>query len=216
MVAALSVYTKENNLNNGQKVASFVLYFAALWTTWAAQTTYDVRYGGKDGLMWIIAYLQLGIFGAFAAVSGDFNISLGIVPGWGQELENDFQWQLPHYVRIATTSLDEIVATKRAYAVFAFAFALSRLLLALQYGIVRHFAKKQGRDTASPNRDLLAALVSAALWFGAIGASFSESSGAGTTRIVLWTVGILVELISVAFAAGELIQLETCCLYRRC
>lgn len=47
-VAALAVYTKEAKLATGADVASYILYFTLLWSTWAANAVYDVRFGSKD------------------------------------------------------------------------------------------------------------------------------------------------------------------------
>lgn len=42
VVAALNVFSSETGLANGTEVASYVVFFAAIWAIWASQTVFDV------------------------------------------------------------------------------------------------------------------------------------------------------------------------------
>lgn len=42
VVAALSVYSSEDDLASGSSIASYIVFFAAIWAIWASQTVFDV------------------------------------------------------------------------------------------------------------------------------------------------------------------------------
>jgi low temperature requirement protein LtrA len=42
LVAALSVFSGDNDLDRGPDIGAYVVFFAALWAIWASQTVFDV------------------------------------------------------------------------------------------------------------------------------------------------------------------------------
>lgn len=42
VVAALTVFSREDGLATGPDLASYIIFFAALWAVWASQTVFDV------------------------------------------------------------------------------------------------------------------------------------------------------------------------------
>lgn len=45
VVAALSVYSSEDDLATGRAIASYIVFFAAIWAIWASQTVFNVSSG---------------------------------------------------------------------------------------------------------------------------------------------------------------------------
>lgn len=49
-MAALNVFSSESGMGNGTEVASYVVFFAAIWAIWASQTVFDVSFAvGQPG-----------------------------------------------------------------------------------------------------------------------------------------------------------------------
>lgn len=158
-------------------------------------------------MMWIFGYLQLCVFGVFAAVSGDFDLTMGFsnfedngkVPN-AHQYENITE--MKHWIRRPAGELRNAEATLRSLKAASATFATSRLILVIQYLIVLYFAKKNKRDKKPLYWHIGGLLTSACLWYGAFATAFSESQGAGIARLVLWTTGLAFEFSCMAAAAA--------------
>lgn len=158
-------------------------------------------------MMWIFGYLQLCVFGVFAAVSGDFDLTMGF-----SNFEDNGQipdaeefhriTSMNHWIRRPSGELRNAQATLRSLKAASATFATSRVILFIQYLIVLYFAKKNKRDKKPLYWHLGGLLMSAMLWYGALATAFFESRSAGVVRIVLWTLGLAFEFSCMAAAAA--------------
>lgn len=157
--------------------------------------------------MWIFGYLQLCVFGVFAAVSGDFDLTMGFSSFEDNgKLPDDHQYEWltgrNHWIRRPAGQLKNASATLRSLKSASAVFATSRMILMVQYVIVLYYAKKHKRDKKPLYWHLGGLATSACLWYGAFAASFFESRGMGVARIVLWTTGLAFEFACMAAAAA--------------
>lgn len=158
-------------------------------------------------MMWLFGYLQLCVFGVFAAVSGDFDLTMGFASFEDNGRVPDEETfhrltALKHYIRRPAGELKNAEATLRSLKAASFVFATSRLILFVQYLIVLHFAKKHKRDKKPIYWHLGGLVVSSFLWYGAFATAFFESQTAGIIRIALWTTGLAFEFFCMAAAAA--------------
>lgn len=168
----------------------------------------QVRYGSKDGTLWIFGYLQLCVFGIMAAVSGDFDLAIGTKlfedsgkPPSHHEYEELVTQQ--HWVRRPAGDLKNASATLRSLTAASGAFAVSRTILILQYLIVLYFARKHKRtkDQRAIYWHIGGLTASALMWYAAMGVSFHNTTGTAVARICLWATGLLFELLCMVAAA---------------
>lgn len=150
--------------------------------------------------MWIFGYLQLCVYGAWAAISGDFDLSFRLNEAFESQ-ENYAKQDLNHHYFQPQSFATSPAATQRSFKVASGTFATSRIILLLQYAIVLHFAKKHKRQLAPIYCNMLGCLLSGAFWFTAMGLSFRDSEGVRIARIVLWVVGLAVEFGGMVVAA---------------
>jgi hypothetical protein len=167
----------------------------------------QVRYGTKDGMMWIFGYLQLCVFGIFASVSGDFDLTLGFdnfedngKPPSGEVYHRITT--LPHWVRRPVGEIKNEQATLRSIKAASATFAISRMILFVQYLVVLYYARKHRRPLKPIFWHLGGLLISAILWWSALAVSFSTSSEAAVARISLWTTGLAFEFACMGAAAA--------------
>jgi hypothetical protein len=167
-----------------------------------------VRYGTKDGLMWVFSYLQLCVFGIFASVSGDFDLTVGFdsFEASGGPINEEEYTELTtvaHWVRHPIGELGNTSASLRSLKTASATFATSRLILFVQYAIVFYYAKKNKRETKPIFWHLGGLFVSSMLWFGALAASFHATPSEGIARIALWATGLAFEFLCMAGAASS-------------
>lgn len=158
-------------------------------------------------MMWLFGYMQLCVFGVFAAVSGDFDLTMGFASFEDNGHVPDEEafhrlTTLKHWIRRPTGEIRNASATLRSLKAASFVFATSRLILFVQYLIVLHFAKKHKRDKKPLYWHLGGLLASSFLWYGAFATAFFESPTAGIIRIVLWTTGLAFEFCCMVVAAA--------------
>lgn len=157
--------------------------------------------------MWIFSYLQLCVFGVFAVISGDFDLTIGFssFEDNGNLPDND-QYKrltdLDNWIRRSPGEIRTAYATLRSLKAASATFAVSRIILIMQYLIVLYYAREHNRDKRPLYWHLGGLIVSASLWFGAFAASFFNTRGTAITRIVLWSAGIVVEFACMATASA--------------
>lgn len=159
-------------------------------------------------MMWIFGYFQLCVFGIMAAVSGDFDLSMGTdsfedsgkAPTHAQFEE---YIDIGHWVTRPAGELKNASATLRSLTAASGAFAISRTILLIQYLIVLHFARKhqRSRDQKAIYWHIGGLFVSASMWFAALGVSFSDSRATAIARMTLWAVGLVFEFLCMGAAA---------------
>lgn len=157
--------------------------------------------------MWIFGYLQLCVFGVFAAVSGDFDLTMGFANFQDNgkyptehQYETITEWK--HWIRRPAGELKNAQATLRSLQAASATFATSRVIVMIQYLIVLYYARKHKRDKKPLYWHIGGLLTSACLWYAAFATSFSESHGAGVARLVLWIAGLAFEFACMAAAAA--------------
>jgi hypothetical protein len=158
-------------------------------------------------MMWLFGYLQLCVFGVFASVSGDFDLTMGFASfedtGKVPDQETFHRLTtLKHWFRRPAGHMRNASSTLRCLKAASATFATSRLILFIQYLIVLHFAKKNKRDKKPLYWHLGGLLVSFFLWYGAFAAAFFDSRAAAIVRILLWTTGLAFEFFCMCAAAA--------------
>lgn len=159
-------------------------------------------------MLWILGYLQLCVFGIFAAVSGDFDLTLGLTSfdDSGEPPSAEQYHRLttvPHWIRKPPGGMRNASATARSLMSASGTFAVSRCILLVQYCIVYHYARKHKRtkDQRALYWHIGGTLFSSAMWFSAMAISFVDGKASGIGRIALWTAGLAFEFLCMVAAA---------------
>jgi hypothetical protein len=158
-------------------------------------------------MMWVFGYLQLCVFGIFASVSGDFDLTLGFGNfednGKAPSEEEYHRFTtLDHWVRRPVGEIKNEQATLRALKAASATFAISRMILLVQYLVVLYYARKHRRTLKPIFWYLVGLSISAILWWSALAVSFSSTQHAAIARITLWTTGLAFEFVSMGAAAA--------------
>lgn len=151
-------------------------------------------------MIWIFGYLQLCVYGAWAAISGDFDLSFGLTKEYHEQEELELHNIMHHYFR-PENFVESPAATRRSFKVASGVFAASRVVLLCQYLIVLYFARKQRRPCRPIYYNMLGCTLSGLCWFAAVGLSYYDAEAFAISRIVLWALGLVVELAGMIMAA---------------
>ncbi|KAL7008309.1 hypothetical protein EMMF5_002038 [Cystobasidiomycetes sp. EMM_F5] len=197
-VAALAVYTKEAKLATGADVASYILYFTLLWSTWAANAVYDVRFGSKDVVNDAFVFLHLLAFGVLAAVSGNFVVGYGL----SHQEESPNLENVPIFIQRGESEGSSDLQQRSLLAASGVFFVL-RILLLLRYAWMYTRAKKAGVARHSVLIVMLGLTASATLWAIGFGLSFSSDRPQSIARISLWSIGLAIEFLATAVSSAH-------------
>lgn len=183
------------------RLNSQVSFFFSVTTV--SQTYFDVRFSNKDGLTWFYSFLNLLVYGYIAASSGNFQITYGLFPNAIEADASELQ-DVPLYVeRIGAPepiSGDSIQVSLQAVSAV---YAISRLLLALQYGRIFIMARRAKKSTAPVVYSVTGLLLSCACFSSAFGVSFGTiTRGKAIARLGLWSLGLTIDFSSLLLSSS--------------
>ncbi|KAH7102330.1 bacterial low temperature requirement A protein-domain-containing protein [Auriculariales sp. MPI-PUGE-AT-0066] len=167
------------HIKGGTTVLSFITFFILAWWLWTAQVIYDTKYYVNDALHRFVLLIQFLLFGALAAFTSGFDISIGF-----KEPEDDAGEQAQaEYV-------------KRSFMAISIIFCMTRVTLALQY--IRVIRLSKHRRLTSLYMTLGSILVSAALFLGAFFVVRANPDGRlqNALKIGMWGLGVGVEVLA--------------------
>ncbi|KZO93453.1 hypothetical protein CALVIDRAFT_248617 [Calocera viscosa TUFC12733] len=101
---------------SAQSVLQYFSYFIIIWWVWASQCLYDARYQSNDWVHRLFKLMQLASFTYVGVFAQDFDPSYVVRPA-------------------DITTIDAVAAVggSRSFKGVALAYAVSRILLAVQY-----------------------------------------------------------------------------------
>ena len=193
LIAALQIFSNERALVSGESFASFIAFFTILWTLWASQAIYDLRFRtGHDIISLLFLLVQLVVFGILASNAAAFNVALGLAEESEKTIvQGALQWVQPIKQEIISTN-DRYDALRWISA----AYAVSRLTMAFRYAIVALQAKHYGHSSR-PILILIGGLVlNATFWFGAFACDLFQNKTCAIVRTLLWCLGIIAEFVT--------------------
>lgn len=160
-----------------------------------SQTYFDVRFSREDGLTWFYSFLNLLTYGYIAASSGNFRITYGLFPT-SEESEVEFE-DIPQYVdRVGLPEPTDGAPIQVSLQAVSSVYAISRLLLVLQYARLYVMARKAKKNTQAIVYSVAGLIVSSACFYAALGASFGTiTRPKAIARICLWVVGLTADFI---------------------
>ncbi|KAH7108358.1 hypothetical protein BKA62DRAFT_782040 [Auriculariales sp. MPI-PUGE-AT-0066] len=166
-------------IKGAMTVLSFIIFFVLAWWLWTAQVLYDTKasFYVNDALHRFILLIQFLLFGALAAFTSGFDITVGF-----KEPENDAGEQAQaEYV-------------KRAFQAISIIFFLTRVILAMQYIRIIRMAKR--RNLTSMYMILGSLLSSAVLFLGASFVTRANPDGHlnNALKIAMWGLAIGLEV----------------------
>ncbi|KZO92553.1 hypothetical protein CALVIDRAFT_530040 [Calocera viscosa TUFC12733] len=128
-VAVLAVFSTNHEISSPASILVFFSYFVIIWWVWTSQVLYDVRFQSNDWLHRIFRFLQLGTFAFIGIGSKDFDPSNILPPD------------------IAATPEDQAMQSEGwiAFKSISVAYALSRVLLAVQYLHTAYITRRHKR-----------------------------------------------------------------------
>ncbi|KAB5588750.1 Transmembrane protein [Ceratobasidium theobromae] len=179
---------------------SFTAFFVLVWWMWVSQLSYNINFYTDDWFHLFCIFLQLVTFGSLAATTKDFDITNYIEQSPGEESIESYD--------LTTMSPERFKAERLAkvsFQVIALTFALSRVLLLIQYMKVLVCAKRKSKSGSIPVWFFLipaSLFISTGLFFGAYDVTRRRSgrmpSGAGL-KFGLWGLGLLIEMLAHAW-----------------
>ncbi|KIM88201.1 hypothetical protein PILCRDRAFT_250405 [Piloderma croceum F 1598] len=222
MTTAFASLTDGTPILQYQNALSYVCYFMFVWWIWVAQVAYNMRFRQADVLHRVWVFAQLIIFSALAAFTRDFDITSGIARDdtalvdaistqAGLEDQNGL---------VASNFRNNRLPLLNARGL-SITMALSRLLLLLQYVVVFYHARHLRRSSLMAHMAPL--LFSSLCYFAAFfilgtgDSSSGPSEAVEITKLVLWYLPIIVEIIShfVALSLPGFVRYSTDSIYKR-
>jgi hypothetical protein len=118
---------QQHEIETPTDIPIFLSFFTIIFWTWCSQTAYDMRFQGNDALHRFFKFLQVILFIYQGASSANWNP--GKIEVWAQDAErnaDDYEAKLASHQDAA-----------RSWLTVVLAFAVSRAVLAVQYGICK-------------------------------------------------------------------------------
>ena len=188
LIACLVRYTSNHELIEPETIASFILWFSLIWTVWASQSLYDVRFETGDMVHVVAKLVQFSVLASFGAYAANFHVNTGL----GGDVVASFDGQY-----LMQTTAEIVESEQRALKATAMTYAVSRFLLALQYFL----AYFQLRSSGWASRrfffgQIIALCVSGLLFLTTYFFVASESKGLQIAKLVFWCFGVSVEMLT--------------------
>ncbi|KAF7189092.1 hypothetical protein HII31_09514 [Pseudocercospora fuligena] len=180
-VANLTVFTYIHSVSDGKSLLQYIWFFCILWFSWYQVALFDVRYSQYDCLIHRLAkVVQFGVMIMYAAVGPMFKLG-----------ESQYTKQ-NEYDR-------NLNSANSYYGVFTLSLMTSRLVLALQYYIIRRESKYSNPSARKPLAVLITVYTLAATVYF-IAYFFFTKSGNSLAWISWFVVAPLESIIATCVA----------------
>ena len=174
-VANLTTFTNVHEINDKNTLKSYIGFFSMLWFTWLQVSLFDVRFGTDSVFERICQALQFGIMAGFAVVGPGYHI------GWSAEDKGAEQALL-------------------AFKTLSLIVMISRLVLAVQYGVVMWWLRGYRKVILPMALHILVLFTMAAVFTGLF---FTFTVHSGESSMLAWYVAIGFETAIILLVSGR-------------
>lgn len=127
IIPAVPDCLQQHEIETPTDIPIFLSFFTIIFWTWCSQTAYDMRFQGDDALHRSFKFLQVILFIYQGASSANWNP--GKIEVWAQDAERNAE---DYGAKLASHQ-----DAARSWLTVVLAFAVSRGVLAVQYGICK-------------------------------------------------------------------------------
>ncbi|KAJ4387474.1 hypothetical protein N0V93_008066 [Gnomoniopsis smithogilvyi] len=173
-VANLATFTTYHAITDLDALASYIGFFAVLWSTWFQITLHDVRFARDCKYERMCKFGQMLVFVIFALVGSKFTV--------------------PTF----TKTPDMQSKDNKSFRILCYTLVLSRSQLALQYGVVLIFTICKGgyERLVLPLCLNTAVYATSTILFGGMSAAFLVGAEVSEIIVLLWAIVMVLEGLS--------------------
>ena len=156
---------------------------------WGSQALYDLHFrSGHDIFSLAFLFIQLCLFGGLASYSAAFTVAFGFSHSTHDLPQGVYAWVQPRETQVITED-----DRQRAIQAASTIYAISRIVLILQYAIVTVQAWRKDVKVRPMLIVMVGLAISCGMWAGAAVCDSHGSPRWATIRICLWVFGLFIE-----------------------